>query len=78
MVRYVNATYAGSDDTYFTFKIGHSYPLAVKTRWWSSKVSVYQRHGYYDEMTFGTLHHFSNLDMFNNCWLIKEDSPWQE
>lgn len=73
MVRLVTARYVGGNDTIFPFQKNRTYPLAIKSRRLSKKISVYQRHGYYDAMNPGTLHHFANWDLFNNCWDVIEE-----
>lgn len=70
MVRYLVCTYHGTSDK---FAKNQLHQLAVKTRWWSKKVSMYQRHGYYDEMMLGTLRHYPSWEKFTSNWeIIKE------
>lgn len=72
MVRYVVARYTGAGDDYYVR--GQQYPLAVKVRFFSKKVSVYKRRGYYDEMCLGSLRDYSDQNVFNENWSeIRED-----
>jgi len=72
MVRYIYARYKGDRDDYY--QNNQNYPLAVKTRFWSKKISVYKRRGYYDEMSPGSLRNFKNEESFNQTFqFIKED-----
>lgn len=72
MIRYISAQYIGDADDNYTR--GKTYPLAVKTRLFTKKVSVYQRHGYYDAMCPGSLRDYKDSDLFHLNWTnIKED-----
>lgn len=59
MVRYLTARYAGGDDPYY--QNGERYPLAIKTRMFRKKISIYKRRGYYDEMQEGSYREYVDM-----------------
>lgn len=66
MVRHITAQYIGEGDTYY--QRGRNYPLAVKIGFFTKKVQIYKRRGYYDEMEPGTHRVYKNLETFDNDW----------
>lgn len=72
MAYHFTAIYVGDNNNFFDLKKGQRYPLTVRKHWWSKRLAVYVRQGYFDDMVPGTLHHFRNWSMFNNFWRIKE------
>lgn len=76
MVRYITAQYIGAGDDYYVR--GRTYPLAVKTRFFSKKVSIYKRRGYYDAADEGSLRDYTSQDVFHENWSnIQGDSPYE-
>lgn len=72
MVRYVIARHRGESDAFYRRK--QVYPIAIKTSWFSKKVQIYKRHGYFDDMQDGTHRVFANMESFNSVWhIIRED-----
>lgn len=69
MVRYVTARYIDTEEDPY-YKTNQQYPLAVKVRFFSRKVSVYKRRGYYDEMEPGTLREFRDIETFEKVFNI--------
>jgi hypothetical protein len=72
MVRYVDALCLPNHIAPPYFARGKVYPLAIKKSWWSKKVSVYKRSGYYDYMQEGTFHKFNSWPEFDIAWQIIE------
>jgi hypothetical protein len=72
MVKYITARHHGESDTYY--QRGRTYPLALKVRFFSKKVEIYKRHGYYDEMDPGSHRVFADMDSFDKVWgEVRED-----
>lgn len=72
MVRYVIARHHGESDAYY--QQGQRYPLALKVRFFSRKIEVYKRRGYFDEMDPGSHRVYRDMDAFELVWSeIKED-----
>lgn len=76
MVKYILARHHGESDAYY--KKGQRYSLAIKTRFFSKKVEIYKRHGYYDEMDPGSHRVFGDMDSFDKVWdEVQEDRPYK-
>jgi hypothetical protein len=71
MVRYVVAKYCG--ETSHHYETGNQYPLAIKTRLFSHRVSIYRRHGYHDEMVPGSLVEYEDWYDFSVDWKLIKD-----
>lgn len=73
MVRYVTARYVGGEDTDTYYRHNQTYPLAIKTRMFRKKVSIYKRHGYYNDMHPDSLRHFRSIESFSNLFVITHE-----
>ena len=72
MVRYYIARHKGESDAYYQRK--KVYPIAFKKSFFSKKVQVYKRRGYYDEMEPDTHRTYPDIAAFESVWrIIKED-----
>lgn len=72
MVRHIIARHHGESDAYY--KKDQRYPLAIKTRFFSRKVEIYKRRGYFDAMDPNSHRVFADMDSFERVWSdIKED-----
>lgn len=75
MVRYVIARHIADSDAFYKRK--QVYPLAIKKSWFSKKVQIYKRRGYYDEMQEGTHRVFRDMDSFERTFrIIREDKHY--
>lgn len=72
MVRYITAQHIGESDAFY--ERGRTYPLAVKIGFFTKKVQIYTRRGYYDGMVPESHRKFRDLDTFYSVWgNIKEE-----
>lgn len=72
MVKYVVARHHGESDAYY--QRGKRYPLALKVRFFSKKVEIYKRRGYFDEMDPGSHRVYRDMDAFELVWSeVRED-----
>lgn len=72
MVKYASARHVGEGDSYY--QRGRVYPIAIKIGFFSKKIQVYKRRGYYDEMEPGTHRVYRDMDAFDKIWIdVKED-----
>lgn len=62
MRRYLVARYVGDEDPYY--KKGNQYPLAIKTRMFSKKVSIFKTRGYLNQCEQGSERNFPNMRAF--------------
>ena len=70
MVRYIIAKHIGESDA--LYRKGHTYPLAIKVRFFSRRVSIYRRRGYYDEAVPGSERDFRNMESFEQVFQVTE------
>lgn len=62
MTRYLVARYDGSFDLYY--RKGQRYPLAIKTRLFRKKVTIYKTRGYFNQMEEGTQRDYRDMQTF--------------
>lgn len=62
MRRLIVARYVGDDDAYY--KKGNQYPLSIKTRLFSKKVSIFKTRGYLNQCDQGSEREFPDMRAF--------------
>lgn len=75
MRRHVIARYIGGrdSDTYYNHK--QTYPIGIRTRLFSKKVTVYKRRGYFDSADVNSIREFPNMEACNQLFKIIRDDP---
>lgn len=73
MVTYITARHIGESDAFY--QRGRTYPIAVKVGFFTRKVKIYARRGYYDNMIPDSHRVYKNIETFENVWIdIKEEN----